>query len=99
MAQNLMGLSDDPFVLKGDAYCFDKTEFESMEISTVISVYNSLVYLAYFMCDDVNGADWALELYTMYTEEQMDPVSALVARVFSCQYLVSKQYTNSCTFL
>eukprot|EP00539_Tryblionella_compressa_P002299 CAMPEP_0178748948 /NCGR_PEP_ID=MMETSP0744-20121128/9148_1 /TAXON_ID=913974 /ORGANISM="Nitzschia punctata, Strain CCMP561" /LENGTH=799 /DNA_ID=CAMNT_0020402327 /DNA_START=49 /DNA_END=2449 /DNA_ORIENTATION=+ len=73
VAQNLMGLSDDPFVLKGKAYSFDETEFETMGISTVVSVYNSLVYLAYFMCDDINGADWALELYTKYTEEEMDP--------------------------
>lgn len=79
VAQNLMGLSDDPFVLKGKAYSFDESEFGLMEISTVVSVYNSLVYLAYFMCDEVNGADRVLELYKKYTEEQMDPVSALLA--------------------
>ena len=93
VAQNLMGLSDDPFVLKGKAYSFDESEFETMEISTVVSVYNSLVYLAYFMCDEVNGADRVLELYKMYTEEQMDPVSALLAW---CQ---NKTPTHVLTFL
>ena len=77
VAQNLLGLSDDPLVLKGEAFVFDVSELENLEIPVVVSVYNSLVYLAYFMCDDTNGAKHVLELYSKFTEDDMDPVSVL----------------------
>lgn len=73
VAQNLMGLSADPLVANGDAFVFDEAKFPSMITPTVVSAYRSVVHLAYFMGDDIQGANRVLEVYKRYLEADMDP--------------------------
>ncbi|CAB9527682.1 Transcriptional regulator [Seminavis robusta] len=77
VAQCLMGQTEDPLVLKGGVFDIDDFNTEVMGASVVTSCYYALIHLAYFMCDDVNGAERVLELHRMYQEEDLNPGSSV----------------------
>ena len=71
--RNLLGNSENPHLLIGDV--FDVSKFESNERTTVVAIYQDTIDLAYFMCDDVIGAEQASKLHREYNHDAMNPGS------------------------
>ena len=75
VARNLMGLSNDAFVLKGDVFSTDTSSTSSVDTQTTVNTYCNLVDLAHFMCDDENGAETVVKYSKMLADEDLLPAS------------------------
>ena len=69
VAHNLMGYSEDPFVLSGDIFEMNSFIPEENDIVTVVCAYQSRIHLAYIMCNDEQGVKLASELFGKVPEK------------------------------
>ena len=69
VAHNLMGYSEDPFVLSGDIFEMNSFIPEENDIVTVVRAYQSRIHLAYIMCNDEQGVKLASELFGKVPEK------------------------------
>lgn len=75
-ARNLMGLSDDPYVLKGDIFDIDAFEAGKPDKNLIVCCRFRQIDLAFFMGDDRTGAEIAHKLHRDFTVVDLNPATS-----------------------
>ena len=73
MVQNLMGLSENPFLLKGDIFDIESYSPEANNRINIVSSYMWRIILFHYLCNDEEGADLALDLFKKHPRKELNP--------------------------